>query len=60
MGHFFRDCPDQVCRNCNQKGHSSKACENERVIMCRNCDQEGHISKVCHERYQPSITPIVY
>lgn len=44
-----KDCPDQECYNCGQKGHGKDTCENERVFKCRNCEKYGHAAKECPE-----------
>lgn len=44
---FIMDRMVQKCTNCNQLGHGSRACPEEKegkaktVISCANCDEEG-------------------
>ncbi|KAK5168181.1 uncharacterized protein LTR77_006749 [Saxophila tyrrhenica] len=50
---FPMDRMVQKCSNCNQLGHGSKACPEERrefdkiKITCNNCQEEGHRMRDC-------------
>ncbi|KAK0933638.1 hypothetical protein LTR29_014810 [Friedmanniomyces endolithicus] len=50
----------QKCRNCEQLGHASRDCTEEKrerekkVVTCANCSSEGHYSRDCtNPRKQP-------
>ena len=50
---FVMDGLVTKCHNCDQLGHSAKACPEEKVereklaILCVNCNEEGHRARDC-------------
>jgi len=35
------------CYNCDEVGHTSRNCPNEKRIICHKCNQQGHIEENC-------------
>ena len=43
--HKAEDCQNVICYNCNETGHTSNQCKNERV--CKKCKKPGHDKEEC-------------
>ena len=67
LGHGSRACPEEKverekvvisCANCNEEGHRSRDCKQDRKQdrgprTCKNCGSEEHLAKECPEPPNP-------
>lgn len=45
--HYTRDCPENFCFRCKQRGHWSKHCPH---VKCYLCGEMGHKAKTCQKQ----------
>lgn len=55
--HLFKDCPNEVCFNCDSIGHHARMCPEE--MRCCICKEEGHLAIDCqHSWYRRPPPPL--
>lgn len=47
LNRYFLINNSVKCHNCNEIGHISKHCPNEKLLICNRCNKEGHTSYNC-------------